>query len=207
MQVGKADFANTAFLFADNRNLYTIENDGSLYRISPGNGAWVRIGQAGAWRNTTAGVMLNDILFTIEQGGALYRTDLATGSWVQLGKAEYGNTRFLLPGGRNLYTIEADGSLYRVNPLNGSWVRVGAAGAWRNTIVGAGLNGQLYTVEQGGALYETNPTTGTVAPNRQSRIRADECSVQRHGCLYSLEAGNLYRINPSNGSWASAYKV
>ena len=85
VQLGKTDFANTAFLFAGTQNLYTIETDGSLYRVSPVNGAWSRVGQAGDWKRTSALVILNNSLYSIESSGALYRTDLSSGRWVQVG--------------------------------------------------------------------------------------------------------------------------
>jgi hypothetical protein len=33
-QLGRPDFGATAFMFAANGSLYTIETDGSLYRVS-----------------------------------------------------------------------------------------------------------------------------------------------------------------------------
>ena len=81
-----------------------------------------------------------------------------------------------------------------------AWAR---AGAWRNTIVGAGLNGLLYTVEKGGALYETNPTTGMWRQIGKPEFAGTNALFGATGWLYSLKAGNLYRINPSNGSWAA----
>ena len=41
-QVGKLDFGNTVVMFASGEMLYTIETDGSLFRVNPGDGTWVR---------------------------------------------------------------------------------------------------------------------------------------------------------------------
>ena len=43
-QIGKAEFRNSRFIFGAGTSLYTIEN-GGLYRINPGNGAWVEVGK------------------------------------------------------------------------------------------------------------------------------------------------------------------
>ncbi len=203
VQIGKPEFARTAFLFADDRNLYTIDFDGTLYRVSPSNGTWNRVGQAGEWKNTGAAVTLNNNLFSIERSGALFRTDLSTGRWVQLGKAEYGNTRFIFADGQSLYTIEADGSMYRVNPTNGSWSGVGTAGAWRNTIAGTTFNGRIYSVEQTGALYETNPATGAWKQIGKAEFGKTKFMFGDGEWLYSIDAGVLYRISPSDGSWTT----
>jgi hypothetical protein len=104
--VGKAEFANTKFLFADSQNLFTIETDGSLYRVDAGNGAWNRVGQGGLWKDTITLVTLKDSLYSIERTGALYRTSLSTGQWVQLGKAEFAGAKLIFADGENLYTIE-----------------------------------------------------------------------------------------------------
>src|SRR6185436_15001028 len=157
------------------------------------------VGQAGEWRNTIALVTLNGNLYTIEKSGALYRTDLNSGRWAQLGKAEFANTRFIFTDGQNLYTIEADGSLYRVSPTTGSWISVGAGGAWRNTIVGATLNGRLFSVEQTGALYDTNPLTGAWKQIGKAEFGRTQFMFATNDWLYSIEGGSIYRINPSNG--------
>ena len=200
-QLGKAEFANTAFLFADNQSLYTIEYDGSLYRVSPLNGAWNRVGLAGDWKDTITLATLNNNLYSVERSGALYRTDLTSGRWVQLGKPDFANTEFMFADGQSLYTIEADGSLYRVNPVNGTWSGVGGAGEWKETRVGATLNGRIYTVERGGALYETNPATGAWTQIGKPDFAKTQFIFGAGGSLYSIEDGDLYRINPVSGGW------
>lgn len=206
VQIGKPEFANTAFMFSDALNLYTIETDGSLYRVIPANGAWNRLGEAGGWKDTMAVATWNNSLFSIEKDGALYRTDLGTGRWAQVGKAEFGDTRFLFSSGPNLYTIERDGSLYRVNPANGAWSAVGVSGTWRNTIVGTMLNGQIYTVEGHGGLYETNPATGVWKQIGKAEFGKTQFLFGQAGSLYTIEAGDLYRINPTNGAWVAVGK-
>jgi hypothetical protein len=42
-QIGKAEFADTRFLFAASGSLYSIEKNGRLYRISPSDGSWGEI--------------------------------------------------------------------------------------------------------------------------------------------------------------------
>ena len=96
VQLGKAEFANTEFMFTDGQNLYTIEADGSLYRVSPADGAWNHVGQAGDWKDTIAGATLNGRIYTVERSGALYETSPATGAWKQIGKAEFAKRNIYL---------------------------------------------------------------------------------------------------------------
>ena len=111
-------------MFADGPSLYTIEKDGSLYRVSPADGSWRGVGQAGEWRNTIVGTTLNGRIYTVERGGTLYETNPATGGWKQIGKPEFAKTDYMFATGDSLYTIES-GNLYRVNPLTGTWGAVG----------------------------------------------------------------------------------
>lgn len=193
-QIGKAEFANTRFLFAVAPNLYTIETDGSLYRVSQVNGAWSRVGQAGEWRNTIAGTILNGRLYTVESNGILYETNPATGVWKQIGKPEFANTRHMLGADGSLYTIEDDG-LYRVNPTNGSWGLVGKAEDWRGTRAVIAMTGRLYSINRGGGLYEGQLTSGAwVAVGKPvfgNTIHMFESGYK----LYTIDAdGSLYVV-------------
>ena len=97
-------------------NLYSLERNGSLYRIDPKTGALKQLGKSGEWGQTVAGTIHNGVLYTVETSGKLYATSLADGSWKQLGKAEFGNTRHMAGIGGKLYTIEASGRFYEVTP-------------------------------------------------------------------------------------------
>jgi len=93
---------------------YTIERDGSLYRVSAKEGSWARLGKAQDWKGTRVGAVLKGKLYTVEGNGCLYATDLRNGQWKQIGKAEFGDTVGLFAAGRKMFTIEKDGSLYWV---------------------------------------------------------------------------------------------
>ena len=160
-QLGGADFANTAFLFAAGEALVSIEKDGTLYLIDPADGTWRRSGPAAGWANTIAGATLDDTLYTVESGGALYASDPATGTWRKVGTPDFAATSFLFAVDDQLVSIEKSGTLYLINPADGSWKQVGDAGAWENTVAGTVLDGTLYTVERSGALYAADVETGT----------------------------------------------
>jgi hypothetical protein len=113
--IGKAEFGETAFLFAASTKLYTIETDGSLYWVDPKTGRWARVGAEGGWKNTRVGAVLKGRLYTVESNGYLYGTDLGSGQWKEVGKAEFGTTGFMFAAGGKLFTIEQDGSLYGVS--------------------------------------------------------------------------------------------
>lgn len=87
--------------------------------------------QRSDWKNTIAAVELDGSLYTVEKDGHLYSTDMNSGTWRQIGKSEFGKTRFLFAGNKNLLSIEQDGSLYRINPSDGTWAQLGDAGAWK----------------------------------------------------------------------------
>jgi hypothetical protein len=165
-------------------------------------GSWQRVGPAGAWKGTLAGVVLNDRLYTAESNGGLYATDPDTGKWKQVSKAEFGATTFLFAVGDWLYTIETDGSLYRVSPADGSWQRVGPAGAWKGTLAGAVLNGRLYTAESDGGLYETDLDTGEWKRLGKKEFGNTTFLFAAGGWLSTIEAdGSLYRVEapPTKG--------
>lgn len=200
-QLGKAEFANTQFLFAVGVNLYTIERDGSLYRVNQSTGSWIRVGPAGAWKNTIAGTTFEERIYTVDQSGALYETNPATGGWRQVGRPDFGNTTLIFGAGPSLYTIEREGSLYRVNSATGLWSRVGEAGGWRNTLAATTLDGRLYTVEATGVLYETNLATGVWRQVGKSEFGGTRHIFSANGFLYTIEAGHLYKISPADGNW------
>jgi hypothetical protein len=199
-QTGKAEFANTKFLFGQSGYLYTIETDGSLYRISPVDGSWVLVGQAGSWKNTIALFpMIPTLLYSVESNGALYKTDLTKVRWVQLGKPEFANTRFIFGRDQYLYTIESDGSLYRVNPRNGRWRGLGRAGEWKGTVLATSFKTRIYTVEQNGALYETDMGTGAWKQIGKPEFAKAKFMSWLDDSLYILEDDGLYRVNPTTG--------
>ncbi len=129
VQVGKADFANTRFMFRYGNPgvefyLYTIEDDGSVYRINPENGTWIRVGKPGDWKDTILAAQGHRTFYTVERNGALYKTDMATATWKQIGKAEFGNVRFMCGSYNGLYIIE-DGDLYSIDQITGRRTAIG----------------------------------------------------------------------------------
>jgi hypothetical protein len=113
--IGEVEFAGTVFLFAQGSSLLSIESDGSLYRIAPGDGQCDRVGPAGAWRGARAGAMLEGKLYTAESGGGLFVTNPSDGRRIQIGKPDFAATAFMFAAAGQLNTIESDGSLYRVS--------------------------------------------------------------------------------------------
>ena len=203
VQVGKAEFGNTKFLFAGSKNLLTIETDGSLYRIDPSSGSWVGLGKAGEWKATVAGTVLGGKLYTAESGGGLYETNPVTGVWRQIGKPDFGATRHLFNNGDLLYSIESDGSLYRIRPSDGAWSRAKEAGGWKNTMGSTVIGAKLYTVETSGILYETSLVTGLWKPIGKAEFARTRYLFSANGWLYTIEDGGLYRVNPATGAWTA----
>jgi hypothetical protein len=113
-KIGGNDFGSTKFMFSDRNSLFTIESDGTLYRVSPVDGTWSGIGQPGAWKGTLGACVLGGRLYTAEKNGQLISSDLHTGNRRSVGNADFAATRFMLPVGGKIYTIETSGNLYRV---------------------------------------------------------------------------------------------
>jgi hypothetical protein len=135
-QIGKSDFANTAFMFDAGGKLATIEKDGSMYLVDPANGSWTQSGKAGDWKATIAGVGQKGMVYTVESSGALYMTEPSTGIWTKIGGSDFASTAFIFDAGGKLATIEKDGSLYLVDPLRGTigqGRRLGEHGRGRRT--------------------------------------------------------------------------
>ena len=194
--VGRAEFANTRFMFAAGGCLYTIETNGCLYRVGPDDGSWTQVGAAGDWSNTRAGCVLGDRLYTIEKGGALYETNLGSGKWKQIGKAEFGKTSFVFSAGANLYSIESDGSLYRIHPGDGTWSQIGSAGTWKDTLAGTVVNGRLYTASRDGVLWETNLESGARRKIGGPDFAATTAMFTAGSVALTVETdGSLYQVN------------
>ena len=192
VQVGGADFANTAFLFAAGGSLVSIEKDGSLYLIDPAAGSWKQSGPAGGWANTIAGAVLDGTLYTVESSGALYATDPAAGTWRKVGNPDFAATKFLFAAVDRLASIEKSGTVYLIDPADGSWKQVGEAGAWANAIAGATITRTLHTAETDGSLCATDVAMGTRVTSASGfagtrflfGIRGQLCGIDADGNLF-----------------------
>lgn len=195
LQIGKAEFADTQFLFADGPSLYTIETNGALYRINPRDGSWRSVGETGAWKGTIAGTTLNGRIYTVEENGALFETNPANGSWKQLGKPEFARTRHMCASNGSLYTIE-DGGLYRVSSTDGSWGLVGKAEDWSGTRAVAVLAGTLFSANSNGALYRSMLATGGWVAVGKPVFGGTVYMFESGHRLYSIDGdGSLYLID------------
>ena len=194
-QVGEAEFGDTAFLFAAADNLYTIETDGTLYRVDPGDGSWGAVGAERAWKATRAGAILKGRLYTAEKDGTLVATDLADGKRSRIGKPDFGAVKFLCASGDKLYALDDEGGLFAVDPGDGGRVRVGREGAWKSVLAGAVFKDRLYTAEKDGTLQAARLDTG----ERKQIGKADYGNTAfvfpGSDEIYTVETdGTLYRI-------------
>ena len=194
-QVGKAEFGETTFMFAGGDKLYTIETDGSLYRVDPGDGSWERVGAEGAWKAVRAGAIFKGKLYTTETDGALQATNLANGKRKPVGKADFAAATFLGVGGEKLFTIETDGDLYRVDPEDGARSRVGAEGAWKTIRAGAILKDRLYTAENDGTLQLGDLDAGERKQIGNPEFGNTTFMFRSGDQIFTIETdGSLYRV-------------
>jgi hypothetical protein len=194
-QVGKPEFGNTRLMFATGDTLYTVETDGTLYRVNPDDGSRAGVGPAGACKGARAGAVLKGRLYTAEADGTLRETNLATGARKKVGKADFGRTASVFAAGDGLCALDTDGNLYRVNPGDGGRERVGPAGAWKSVRGGAVLDGRLYTAEADGALRQTDLGNGTREQLGSAEFGNTAFMFPAGNDLYTIETdGNLYRV-------------
>ncbi len=166
-------------------------------------GGWVQVGQQGAWKDTTAGTILDGKLYTTETSGNLFVTDLASGNWQQIGKPDFAATQFMFSGGANLYTIETNGNLFRVDPASGGWSQLGVGGGWANTLAVAVLNDRLFSAETSGGLFCTDLSNGTWQKIGGDDFGATKFMFSDRNSLFTIETdGTLYRISPVDGKWS-----
>jgi len=193
VQLGGADFADTAFLFAAGGSLVSIEKDGSLYLIDPADGSWKQSGPTGGWANTVAGAVLDGTLYTVESSGALYATDPAAGTWRKVGNPDFAATRFLFAAVDRLASLEKSGTAYLIDPADGSWKQVGEAGAWANVLAGATITRTLHTAETDGSLCATDVAMGARV-TAASGVAGTCFLFNVEGQLCGIDAdGNLFR--------------
>jgi len=147
-QVGKkGDWKNTIDVVALGGNLYSIENDGTLFRTNK-QGIYEQLGDKGAFDNVDILVAMDNEIWTLEDG-SLYRSNSNTVSWKQIGKSgDWENTAAMVALNGKLYSIETDGTLYETSK-DGTWQQIGNKGEFSDAEMLEAMDGYLWTVEKG----------------------------------------------------------
>ena len=195
--IGQPDFARTTHLVATRDALYSVEDNGGLYRIDPASGTWQGVGQPGDWKGTRLAAVIADHLYSIETGSpALWRTTLATGDWVRVGQDDHGSVVLLVATAAALVAISAAGDVWRIDPATGARTTIGAAGVAAGARLAAVIGDRLYTIERDGSLRTIDLATGasaSVGPD----FGGVSILVASASRLYAIERdGGLYRIWP-----------
>lgn len=198
-KIGGPDFAATKFMFASTlaaeNTLWTIESDGTLYRINPKSGAWSQLGAAAAWVRMRAGTLLKGRLFTAETDGSLQSTNLSNGARTSVDNSGFGHAAALLASGDDLWMIDTDGDLYRVNPKNAERQRVGSANGWKSLLAATIVEGRLYTIHADGTLHETTLPDGKRTQVGKADFGATTFMFAAGRQIYTIEAdGTLYEV-------------
>src|SRR3569623_1033473 len=107
-QLGRTgDWKGTLAGAVINEWLYTVEENGGLYRTNPYTGEWSQVGGLD-FANTRFLFALGGSLYTIEADGSLYRVSAGNGAWEQVGpQADWVNTI----AGAARHFVEQDGVL------------------------------------------------------------------------------------------------
>jgi hypothetical protein len=171
----------------------------------PARGERILVGNPGDWKDVVAAAALDGRLYTVEKDDRLYETDPATGKRRPLGTEVFAGTRQLLAGDGALYAVGSDGSLAAVNPADGSRRVVGPAPGWENTAAGVFRNGALYTTESYGNLWRTDPASGERKTVGKPEFGDTRFLFAARDALHTISwDGNLYAINPADGTWDPA---
>jgi outer membrane protein assembly factor BamB len=109
-RVGDATW-HTELLLAAGGSLFSLEEDGSLYRIDPKDGEAVQLD--GDWGDVCAGAGGADRLYLVATTGALYAV-APTGDYEVVDTGTHWDTRMLMAGSACLYALEHSGSLYAI---------------------------------------------------------------------------------------------
>ena len=107
---------NTKALWYWQDYIYTLERDGSLYKVDAESGEHERHGDEGAYSDTITATIHNGIFYAIENDGALGATDIEDGTYTEIDDNNFGHIRQLFSTNGKLYGISKDGTLYHIDP-------------------------------------------------------------------------------------------
>jgi hypothetical protein len=155
--VGKeGDYRTTVGMVAMDNMLWTVQKDGSLYKVDPSNGASTKIADKGSFEKLENLEGMDHMLWSVESG-TLYKNDSASGKWEQVGKeGEWARTVDFVGLNGFLYSIEPDGSLWKTDKTGNHTLL--DKGEFKGCTHLTEMGGNLYTIENG-TLYETDPNT------------------------------------------------
>lgn len=197
-----SDWSKTIAAVVQGDKLYTVESDGSLYKVDLSNGRYVRIGKP-EFAKTKFIFDGPQNLYTIETDGTLYKVSPTDGAWSQVGeKGAYKNTLAGAFVGGFLYTVESNGGLYKTGPVNGQWTQIGKPDFANTKRLFSSSDG-LYSIEADGSLYSIDPANGSWKRIGKAGGWKDTIARTTHGGkIYTVEtSGALYVTDPATGTW------
>ena len=155
--VGKeGDWRDSVDMVAMDGMLWSVQKDGSLFKIDPANGSPTQIGGKGSFEKLQNLEGMDHMLWSIEEG-TLYKNDPASAKWEQVGKeGEWARAVDFVGLNGMLYSIEPDGSLWKTDK-SGAHTLLDKGGFEGATLL-TEMGGKLYTIEKG-TLYETDPSS------------------------------------------------
>lgn len=177
--------------------LYTIEQDGSLYKTGTRSG---RSEKLDGGYDTKFLVSDGEMLVAIEKHGALFTIDPSTGDWQQLGDSnDWGDTIAADAMGGSLFTVEESGSLYHTDLTTGEWHELGDGFDTRYLWAWAGY---VYILENDGTLYKIDPDSGEFEQFGDLGAYASTTAATIHdGTLYTIEDGKLGATSIEDGAF------
>lgn len=201
--VGKAGEYSSTFRFAGGGDyIYSIEQMGSLYKITASSGSWTKI--AANFENSKFLICSTTKLVSIEKNGNMYDINQTSGEWKQVGKTgDWADAIASAIIGETAYVIDNAGTLYKVPLSTGYWSKVGKSEFGGTYMLLAGST-KLYSIENSGTLYEIDPETGSWKQIGNSEAYGGTTHATTIGNkLYTIEAasGILYETDLFTGNW------
>ena len=192
-----AEWVGTIAIVIHQGSLFTVEQDGVLYRTDLSNGRWRAIGKP-EFGGTDYLFSAANRLISLE-GGSLYFINPETGAWQMLGgPGEWANTETGNSFGTNIYTIESDGTLYETNATTGRYRAF--PGNYKGTLGILAAEGLLWTVEAGGNIWRVKTSDGSWELLPVS-VPNSIAGTNNGRILYLIdEAGALHRLDGQAGT-------
>lgn len=194
--IAKAGFENNKYLFTSGNDLYMLDFNGTISKISLSPIGKEKVGIAASFKGINAFVVLDGMFYGVEASGALIMLDLATGDVQSTKNSNYMNVSLLFTVNSKVYCLEKSGSLFEW-PINGGIQHmIGAQAAFGGTYVGTAYDKGLYLVNKAGILMYVDTNSGSINKiGSKAAFNLTKYLFGANGKLYSIETmGSLYEI-------------
>jgi hypothetical protein len=188
---------------ATNKNVYVVENGGSIYMQTAGTGNFNNLSQtARGWYDVA--VHSNGNVYATVYTGDIYMQTAGTGNFVALGQTSRGWTGIAVAPNGNVYATTYDtGDIYMQTAGTGNFVALGQTlRQWRAIV--AAPNGNVYaTVDSGDIYMQTAGTGNFVALGQTSRLWYGIAADSNGNIYATVNGGSIYKQTAGTGNFVT----